>query len=129
MADDKNDKPKVSIGGSVTGNNVNFGHQEIGGSLTINGIPDDPMSARAELHQLIADLRAQLDQLRTQQPDDVATVEAVLTEVASTADSPAPPPAKLLQIRADSLKQAAENLLGVAPIVAKIAAALLQIGR
>lgn len=110
---------------SINTGNVSGGVVNIGGDMNVSygGAGGD---ARQQLEAQIAELRRALDELRQSHPDDVEVVETLVGEAESEAKKPQPNK-KLLEIKGNSLKEAAENLLSVAPIAVKIAKTLLML--
>lgn len=128
---DKDTKPTISIGGNVTGGNVNIGgKQTFHGNVTISysaldGAPAG--SAQDELKALLKELEDALKQAPADKAEDVELVKEYADEIAKEAAQDSPRKKKL-EITGENLKKAAENLLAVAPIVAKITQKLLMIG-
>jgi hypothetical protein len=127
VAGGNQDNRRTSINtGNVSGGVVNIGGEmRVGGDMNVSygGAGGD---ARQQLEAQIAELRRALDELRQSHPDDVEVVETLVGEAESEAKKPQPNK-KLLEIKGNSLKQAAENLLSVAPIAVKIAKTLLML--
>lgn len=127
----KDKKDGINISGNVEGGNVNIGsEQTVHGDLTINygvlsNAPDG--SPQAELAALLKELESALQQVPAEQAGDVELVkeeaDAIAAEVAKLDPNP-----RRLEIKAEGLKKAAENLLTVAPIVGKIVAKVLTLG-
>jgi predicted AlkP superfamily phosphohydrolase/phosphomutase len=109
---------KITIKGNVSGTYVN-----IGGTMNINAIPNAKDEEKEELKQLVDQLDAELAKLKADHPDDVETVQLMAKEAVAAAEENKPK--KLIEIKAEGLKAAAENLLAVAPIAARIAAILV----
>jgi hypothetical protein len=129
MNDDKN-KPNISIGGNVSGGNVNIGGQQtIHGNLTITmgAMPAVSEDVRETLKQQIEELLAELAKQPEDQTRDVKEVKMAAEDAVSEADKPEPDKERL-QIRGDKLIEAAKNLATVAPIAVQIAKTLLMIG-
>lgn len=114
----------ISIGGNVSGSNVNIGgNQTVYGNVTIgSGKITDVADERDQLETLIKQLNAELKQIPQ---DDAAVIEALAQDAINEASKGAPN-RRLLEIKGESLKQAAENILAVSPIIAKIVARLLS---
>ena len=116
----------ISIGGNVKGGNVN-----IGGSQTFHGnvvIDTGQWDAEEEDREKLAKLVEQLnDALKTIPQDDAEIIESLAQDAINEATKDAPNK-RLLEIKGENLKKAAENLLTVSPIVAKIVQKLLMLG-
>ena len=115
----------------MSGGNVN-----IGGSQTFHGDVNIQYSALAsapggspldELKALFQELETALKQQPADKAEDVELAQEYANEIVEEASKEAPRKKKLA-ITGDNLKKAAENLLGVTPIVAKIVQKLLMIG-
>lgn len=122
---------KISIGGNVTGANVNIGGtQTFHGAVHINyGIIPETLSdpALSELKAHLGELESALKTISPEYADDVELVQECANEIA-TEVSKEQPRKKKLEISGESLKKAAENLASVAPIAVKIAQTLLRLG-
>ncbi len=123
---DGNTVTKISIGGNVTGGIVNVGgEQTFRGNVTIN---TNAISASEEHRQELAALVKQLNAaLTTISPEDAEVIQS-LAQAAVDEVSKDKPNKRLLEIKGENLKRAAENLAAVAPIAVKIAKTLLMIG-
>jgi ElaB/YqjD/DUF883 family membrane-anchored ribosome-binding protein len=121
----------ISIGGNVSGGNVNIGgSQTFLGDVNIqHGALDSAPGGTPldELKTLLQELETALKQQPADKAEDVELVQEYANEIVEEASKESPRKKKL-EITGDNLKKAAENLLGVAPIVAKIVQKLLMIG-
>jgi hypothetical protein len=121
----------ISIGGNVSGGNVNIGgSQTFHGDVNIHyGALDSAPggSPLDELKTLLQELETALKQQSADKAEDVELAQEYANEIIEEASKESPRKKKL-EIIGDNLKKAAENLLGVAPIVAKIVQKLLMIG-
>jgi hypothetical protein len=129
--EDSSGKPSIHIGGKVTGGIVGIGStQTFHGNLTINygtlnNAPEG--SPQEELKKLLTELEAKLKEAPAEQAEAVAAVQSLANTAAEQA-SQEKPNKTMLKITGEGLKQAAENLLAVAPIAVQIAKTLLLIG-
>lgn len=128
MNDDKN-KPTITITGGVQGGNINMGGtQDFRGNVTFSmGAVHAGDDTRQQLAELVKQLADALTQLPAEQKDDAEVVQSLAQEAIDEV-SKEKPNRRLLEIKGENLKKAAENLLAVAPIAAKIAKTLLTIG-
>jgi hypothetical protein len=119
-----------NIGGNITAANLNMG-----GTQTFHGdvnIQYGALSA-APTGSPLDELKSQLVELEsalkteTASPETVELVQEYANAIAEEASKPQPRKAKLT-ISGEGLQKAAQNLLKVSPIVAKIAQTLLKIG-
>lgn len=122
-------RPNITIKGNVRAVNLNQGDQRFYGPVTfsmgaLSATPDD---TRQQLHALMQQLADALSQLPAAQKEDVEVVQALAQEAVNEAAKDAPNK-KLLEIKGENLKKAAENLAAVAPIAVQIARTLLMIG-
>ncbi len=116
----------ISIGGNVSGGNVNIGgSQTFHDNVTINM---NAISASEDHRQELAALVEQLNAALATLPQEDAEVIETLAQDAVNEASKDKPNKRLLEIKGENLKKAAENLATVAPIVVKIAKTLLMIG-
>jgi ElaB/YqjD/DUF883 family membrane-anchored ribosome-binding protein len=125
MSDKK--KQEINFHGENRANNQVFGDQTNYGNLVFGGMPGASDDVRAELQRLTEELNAALKQVPDAQKDDAATVEALAQEALDEA-SREEPRRKMLEIKGENLKKAAQNLLAVSPIAVAIARKLLMIG-
>ena len=125
MSDDK--KQEINFHGDNNAQNQTFGDQINYGNLNFGGAPNASEDVQAELQGLIEELNAALKQVTDEQKDDAETVEALAQEALDEA-SREEPRRKMLEIKGENLKKAAENLLTVSPIVAKIVQKLFMLG-
>lgn len=122
-------RTNVTMSGStVSGAAVNIGgHQALSGNTTLTyaegGTSHD---ARQDVEKLAQQLLSELSKLQSVDKDEAEAIQALTQEALELTRKTKPNPS-LLKIKGESLKQAAQNLLTVAPIAADIAAALLQI--
>jgi hypothetical protein len=109
--------------GSLSGGNINLGGtQTIYGNVTFNaGQAGTAEDEKAQLQALIHQLNDAIKQLP---PADAEVIESLAQDAVNEA-SKDNPNRRLLEIKGESLKQAAQNLAAVAPIVAKIVQRLL----
>ncbi|MCB9460115.1 MAG: hypothetical protein H6670_10745 [Anaerolineaceae bacterium] len=127
MSDNSKDSANNSYS-NISGGNINFGTQH--GNVTVNyGIIRDQATddTKRHLFDLLEKLQNELQILQEQHNDEVETI-ALFAQQAAAQAMKEPPNRTALKITGDSLKQAAQNLLAVSPIVAQIAKVLLQIG-
>lgn len=125
MSDDK--KQEINFHGDNKADNQVFGDQINYGNITFGGAPSAPDDVRAELERLIIELNTALKQVPDESKEDAETVEMLAQEAMDEA-SKDEPRRKMLEIKGENLKKAAENLLVVSPIVAQIVKNLLMIG-
>lgn len=129
--EESTDKPNINVDGDVKGVNVNIGGtQTFHGNVKINynalsSVPDG--SPLNDLQSLLQELETALKQQPADKAEDVELTQEYANEIAEEATKESPRKKKL-EITGENLKKAAENLLGVAPIVAKIAQKLLMLG-
>lgn len=126
MTDDKS----IHINGGVSGGNILIGSkQTVHGNLSIQvgSLPAASDDVREMLKQQIAELMAALEKVPADQTKAVQEVKMAAEDAVTEAEKPQPDKQRL-EIRGDKLKQAAENLLAVAPIAVQIAKTLLMIG-
>lgn len=130
MSDEKDTKPKISIGGSVSGGNVN-----IGGEQTFHGDVQINMGGKAgadeEFTRLMAQLTEILAQAKLQNPKEATEVARRLDDVVNEAKQETPDK-ESVEFKANKFKQAAE-ILGavmpsVLPIATQIVAHILNLG-
>ncbi len=128
MSDENQSKVHIgSIGGDLSGNVA-------GDSLTIIGSTLSNASQRAqslgqadegaELEQLIEQLKEALAEVPAEKQEEAETVAEYTEELVEEAAKEKPKQSKL-QITGEGLKKAAENLVGVAPLVGTIAAKIV----
>lgn len=121
----------IQFGGNVSGGNVNIGgKQTFHGDVNIryNALPSAPSgSPVVELKALLQELEAALRKEPADKAEDAALIQEYANEIAEEVAKEAPRKKKL-EITGENLKKAAENLLAVSPIVAKIVEKLLMIG-
>ena len=126
---DQSNTPHIHIGGNVSGQNVVIGStQTIHGDLSINvgTLPAVSEDVRERLKAEIANLLAELEKTPKEHNEQVTEVKIAAEDAVEEANKPKPDQ-KRLQIRGESLKKAAVNLLAVAPIAVKIAEILMLI--
>jgi internalin A len=126
-------KSEAEFNGDFQAGNANFGgkqtfgdnaHIEFNYGSLKNAAEDSQL---AELRELLKQLEAELKKVPVEQSEDAEIVQDLANAAAEEAGKEKPS-AKRLEITADGLKKAAENLLGVAPIAMRIAAILTGIG-
>lgn len=122
---------KVAIGDQMNISNVSGSILNIKSSLssvsqTIGASPRGDAATKAELQALIAQLSAVLQQAP---PEKAADAEAVAETAKAAIDlaTKAQPNRTLVQINADGLKQAAQNLAAVLPAVLPIAERIAEL--
>lgn len=124
-------RQNIRIGGSVSGGNVNIGGtQTFHGNVNINynALSSVPAgSPLDDLKSLLQELETVLKQQPTDKAEDVELTQEYANEIAEEAAKESPRKKKL-EITGENLKKAAQNLLAVSPIVAKIVQKLLMIG-
>lgn len=124
-------RQSIRTGGNLSGANINIGgKQTFHGDVNIQygALASSPTdSSLNELKTLLQELEAALKQQPADKAEDVELAQEYANQIVEEASKDAPRKKKL-EITGDSLKKAAENLLGVAPIVAKIVQKLLVIG-
>jgi type VI protein secretion system component VasK len=84
----------------------------------LHSTPDS--TPQETLDALMAQLKDVLAQLPTEQQEDAQVVEVLADELVQTSQQEVANP-KLLEIKGEGLKKAAENLAAVAPIAVQIA--------
>lgn len=128
MTDEQKSNQTINTG-SIIGQNINIGSgsQTITGNQSFGSSTSEADAARAEVKALITELRAELAKLPADKSREVAALQLAVEDVEKEIAAPKPE-ASRLEIRGESLKKAAENLLAVAPIAGKIAVALLRLG-
>jgi len=128
---DENKTSNISVGGDVSGGNVNIGGtQSFGDGATFTfsaGGANAESAALTELKQLYTELAAALQQIPAAQQEQLDAVQQLAQSALDEAQKEKPNKT-LLTVTGEGLKQAAENLAGVAPIAMKIAKALLLLG-
>lgn len=124
-------RQNISIGGNVSGGNVNIGGwQTFQGDVSINYGALDSAPAGSpldELKTLLVELESALKQQPADKAKQVQAVQKIANQITEEVAEDEPN-STMLQITGKGLKEAAQNLLGVAPIVAKIVQKLLMIG-
>ena len=126
---DQSNLPHIHISGNVSGQNVVIGStQTIHGDLSINvgTLPAASEDVRERLKAEIANLLAELEKTPKEHNEQVTEVKIAVEDAVEEANK-LKPDQKRLQIRGESLKKAAVNLLAVAPIAVKIAETLMLI--
>lgn len=131
MADEKKPTPNISIGGSVTGGNVNIGgEQTFSGDVHIN--TGEASSQKEEFAKLMSQLNEILAQAKVQNPKEAAEVTRRLEDVVTEAQQEKPDK-ESVAFKANKFKQAAEVLgaimPSVLPIATQIVAYILNLGR
>jgi internalin A len=132
IVEQNRNKSESEIHGNVQAGNVNIGgKQKFGDSahieVNISALEDAPQGSQlAELRQLLEQLQAELRNVPAEQAEDAEAVQDYANDAVAEATKEKPN-GKKLEITGENLKKAAENLLSVAPTVAKIAAVLLQL--
>lgn len=120
----------ISIGGNVSGGNIN-----IGGKQTFHGNVNIQHSALSsapagspldELKALLQELETVLKQAPVDKAEDVEAIQTLANQAIAEVEKDEPNKT-MLKITREGLLAAAENLLAVSPIVAKIAQKLLMI--
>ena len=96
----------IAVGAGATANQTNY------------AAPSS--DAQAALEKLVADLKTALAQVPPDKQGDAQAVELLSDELLTTSNQEKPNP-KVLEIKGEGLKKAAENLASVAPIVLQIA--------
>lgn len=126
---DQSNIPRTHIGGGVSGQNVvidstqtNYG----GLSINVGALPAASEDVRERLKAEITSLLAELEKTPKEHNEQVTEVKVAVEDAVEEANKPKPDQ-KRLQIRGESLKKAAVNLLAVAPIAVKIAETLMLI--
>lgn len=124
-------RQSIHINGSVSGGNVNIGGtQTFHGNVKINYnvlSSVHPGSSLDDLKSLLQELETALKQQPSDKAEDVELTQEYANEIAEEAAKESPRKKKL-EITVENLKKAAENLLAVSPIIAKIIQKLLFIG-
>src|SRR5262245_57094301 len=117
MPDDK--KPNISIGGSVSGGNVNIGgEQTFSGDVSIN--MGGGSAQNAEFAKLMAQLNEILTQAKIQNPKETAEVTRRLEDAVAESKQETPDK-ESVEFKVNKFKQAAEVLGAVVPSVLPIA--------
>lgn len=114
------DGDQYNLSGNFSGAMVNIKSTLTNVSQRIGAAPHGDAAAKAELQRLVEQLRAALQQA---QPAQAAEAEAVAeTAKAAVEQATKPQPNKtMVQISAEGLKQAAQNLAGALPAVIPLA--------
>jgi hypothetical protein len=110
----------------VTGSNINVGSTLTNVSQSIGAIAHGDDATKAELQQLIAQLNAALQRLPATQAAEAEAVAELTKQTVDQATKPQPN-RMLVQISAEGLKQAAENLAEAFPIALKIAELVMKL--
>jgi hypothetical protein len=124
MSDENKSKVHIgSIGGDLSGNVAGDSITIIGSTLSNTskraqslGQADD----RAELEQLIEQLKAALEKVPGDKQEEAQMVAEYTEALVEEATKEKPKKSKL-EITGEGLKKAAQNLVGVAPLVGEIA--------
>jgi septal ring factor EnvC (AmiA/AmiB activator) len=126
------DKDKIhigSIGGDLSGNiaggdiihtNVNIGSTLTNVTHQVEMLAQAHADDKVELEQLIKQLEAELNKLPTDHQEDAETVAELTQDLVEEAGKEKPKKGKL-EITAEGLKKAAQNLANVAPLIGEIA--------
>ncbi len=117
------DQKKIDLSGStITGSNLNVNIDSKMGKIvqTIRAAPKSDDTNRQQLESLIQQLTDALKQVPQVQTEDAEVVTELTQELVDAANKPQPNQ-KMLEIKGENLKQAAENLKAVAPIILSIA--------
>lgn len=124
-------RQSIHIEGNISGGNVSIGStQAFHGNVNINYkvlSSVQPGSPLDDLKTLLQELERALKQQPTDKAEDVKLAQEYANEIAEEAAKKSPRKKKL-EITGESLNKAAENLLAVSPIIAKIIQKLLFIG-
>ena len=94
---------------------------------TVNNLSNADDTTKQQLAALVKQLSAELEKVPEAQKEDAEVVADLTKDLVEAANQPQPKK-KLLEIKGDSLKKAAENILGVMPIVLKIAGMVVGLG-
>lgn len=124
-------RQSIHIRGNVSGGNVNIGGKQIfHGNVNINynALSSIPVgSPQEELKALLQELEVALKVAPVEQAEDVEAVQTLANQAIAEVEKEKPNKT-ILKITREGLLAAAENLLTISPIVAKIAQKLLMIG-
>lgn len=113
-----------NMSGNFSGAIVNVKSTLTNVSQTISTLPQADDAAKAELQQLLRQLEEALKQVPPEKKQEREAVEQMTKMLVDTANSDQPNKS-VMQISAEGLKKAAENLAGVVPSVVKIAGAII----
>lgn len=116
-----------SIGGDVSGNIAGDSITIIGSTLSNASRRAQSLTQaddRAELEQLIEQLKAALEKVPADKQEEAQTV-AEYTKTLVEEAAKEKPKKSMLEITGEGLKKAAQNLVGVAPLVGEIAARIV----
>lgn len=106
--------------GDITNSNVNIKSKLNNVSQSIGALPRGDDDLKAQLQALIQQLSAELQKAPAEQAEDAEAVAEAAKDLVEKATAEKPNK-KLLSINGENLKQAAQSLAGVMPIVLDIA--------
>jgi hypothetical protein len=116
---------KISLSGDFRGAVVNIKSTLTNVQQSVGEIKSEDESTRKELEKLIGDLSEALQKApeeNQEQAEAVAVTAKALVDAAKVEQ----PNKALIQISGDGLKQAAQNLAGVMPVVVQIATQIVM---
>ena len=113
-----------TFSGTFNNTNINVNSTLSNVKQTIGALPRADEATKAYLQQLITKLDEALQQAPADKADEVEAVAQYAEEFVGTANSDKPNKVKM-QISADGLKKAAENLAAIVPNVVQIAGAIV----
>lgn len=113
---------RIDMSGDFRGANVNVKSTLTHVTQTVGALPQADDAAKAELQRLLAELEEALKQVPADKAQEKQTVEQMTEMLVNAAEQTNKP---MMQISAEGLKKAAENLAAVVPNVVKIAGAIV----
>lgn len=111
---------RITISGNIQNSNLNIKSTLTNVQQTVGAMPGGDDTARQELQALIVQLNQALENIPQNLKEEAEAVAASAQALVENAKAESPNKT-LLQITGDGLKQAAENLAGVAPTIVSIA--------
>jgi len=111
--------------GDVSGSNINIDSILENVTQNIGAVNSIDNEAKKQLLELIEQLKTELQKLPQENKEDAETI-ADYTKSLVEASTKAQPNKKTIQITADGLKKAAENIAGVMPTVLAIATGIIK---
>lgn len=119
---DKMTGDRIDMSGDFRGANVNVKSTLTNVTQTVGALPQADDATKAELQRLLAELEEALKQVPADKAQEKQTVEQMTEMLVNAAEQTNKP---MMQISAEGLKKAAENLAAVVPNVVKIAGAIV----
>ena len=114
---------RIDMSGDFRGANVNVKSTLTNATQTIGAMPHADDTAKAELQRLLAELKKTLIHVPPDNAQEKQAVEQMVEMLVNAAEQANKP---MMQISAEGLKKAAENLAAVVPNVVKIAGAIVD---